>query len=244
VKRALALVSLVARAAAAARAAAPPVISWQEAGGHVGEVVTVEGEVATASTVGDTWVLQFARDDPRAFRVVVLLPLLETAPHQPERLYQGRRVRATGRVQRFQGRAEMVLRGAGQIEVVETTGAPPAASAPPPPAAPAVRARARALARRGRGGERADRGAQPLPRRRPLPLPCRERRPHPRARHARRNRARGRRRLPLSGRRSGSAEIGPAAAHAVNRPRRCLPRRSRRRCRSRRSPCCPSGWSP
>ena len=140
-KRALALVSLVARAAAAARAAAPPVISWQEAGGHVGEVVTVEGEVATASAVGDTWVLEFARDDPRAFRVVVLLPLLETAPRQPERLYQGRRVRATGRVQRFQGRAEMVLRGAGQIEVVETTGAPPVASAPPPPAAPAVPAR-------------------------------------------------------------------------------------------------------
>ncbi len=137
-KRALALVSLVALAAAAARAAAPPVISWQEAGGHVGEVVTVEGEVATASTVGDTWVLEFARDDPRAFRVVVLLPLLETAPRQPERLYQGRRVRATGRVQRFQGRAEMVLRGAGQIEVVETTGAPPVASAPPPPAAPAA----------------------------------------------------------------------------------------------------------
>ena len=140
-KRALALVSLVALAAASARAAAPPVISWQEAGGHVGEVVTVEGEVATASTVGDTWVLEFARDDPRAFRVVVLLPLLETAPRQPERLYQGRRVRATGRVQRFQGRAEMVLRGAGQIEVVETTGAPPVASALPPPAAPAVPAR-------------------------------------------------------------------------------------------------------
>ena len=135
-KRALAFLSLV--AAAAAHAVAPPVVSWREAGGHVGEVVTVEGEVETASTVGDTWVLEFARDDPRAFRVVVLLPLLETAPRQPERLYQGRRVRATGRVQRFQGRAEMVLRGAGQIEVVETGGAPPAASAPPPPAAPVV----------------------------------------------------------------------------------------------------------
>src|SRR5206468_6638869 len=138
VKRALALLSLVALAAAVAHAAAPPVVSWREAGGHVGEVVTVEGEVAAASTVGDTWVLEVARDDPRAFRVVVLLPLLETAPRQPERLYQGRRVRATGRVQRFQGRAEMVLRGAGQIEVVETGGAPPAASAPPPPAAPVV----------------------------------------------------------------------------------------------------------
>src|SRR3989442_317036 len=149
VKRALALVSLVARAAAAARAAAPPVISWQEAGGHVGEVVTVEGEVATASTVGDTWVLEFARDDPRAFRVVVLLPLLETAPRQPERLYQGRRVRATGRVQRFQGRAEMVLRGAGQIEVVEASGAPPPLA---PPRGPGP-ARAGGLARGGgRGG--------------------------------------------------------------------------------------------
>jgi len=136
-KRALALVVL---AAGTARPAAPPVVSWQEAGGHVGEVVTVEGEVATASTVGDTWVLEFARDDPRAFRVVVLLPLLETAPRQPERLYQGRRVRATGRIQRFQGRAEMVLRGAAQIEVVEAPGeAPPAAptaAAPPPLGAP------------------------------------------------------------------------------------------------------------
>jgi hypothetical protein len=102
----------------------------------------VEGEVATAATVGDTWVLEFARDDPRAFRVVVLLPLLETAARQPERLYQGRRVRATGRVQRFRGRVEMVLRGAGQIEVMETGGgAPPAASAPPPPAPPSEPAR-------------------------------------------------------------------------------------------------------
>src|SRR5437667_12429272 len=145
VKRIPALAAFVALAAGAAHAAAPPVVSWQEAGGHVGEVVTVEGEVATARTVGDTWILEFARDDPRAFRVVVLLPLLDTAPRLPERLYQGRRVRATGRVQRFQGRAEMVLRGSGQIEVVETGGeAPPAAPAPPPaapappPAAPAA----------------------------------------------------------------------------------------------------------
>ena len=140
-KRIPALAAFVALAAGAARAAAPPVVSSQEAGGHVGEVVCVEGEVTTARTVGDTWILEFAHD-PRAFRVVVLLPLLETAPRQPERLYQGRRVRATGRVQRFQGRAEMVLRGSGQIEVVEAGGeTPPATSAPPPPAAPALPAK-------------------------------------------------------------------------------------------------------
>jgi len=134
---------LLALVALAAGAAASLVVPWREAGGHVGEVVTVEGEVAVARSVGDTWVLEFAPDDPRAFRVVVLLSLLESTPRQPERLYQGRRVRATGRVQRFQGRAEMVLRGAGQIEVVETSGEAPA---PPPPAAPAAPARSPASA--------------------------------------------------------------------------------------------------
>src|SRR5207247_9326714 len=197
VKRIPALAAFVALAAGAARAAAPPVVSSQEAGGHVGEVVCVEGEVTTARTVGDTWILEFARDDPRAFRVVVLLPLLETAPRQPERLYQGRRVRATGRVQRFPGRAEMVLRGSGQLDVLETGGAPPAASAPPPPAAPVV-------------------PAGPAP---SAAAPC--------------ERARQRWR---------AAAVEASARIAA--PHRSPPRPSPRRCRSRRSPCCPSGWSP
>src|ERR671930_785298 len=72
VTRALSLLSLVTLAAGAAHAAPPPIVSWQEVGGHVGEVVTVEGEVATAATVGDTWVLEFAPEDAHAFRVVVL----------------------------------------------------------------------------------------------------------------------------------------------------------------------------
>ncbi len=137
-KRALALFTL---AAALAHAAAPPVVPWREAASHVGEVVTVEGDVAMARTVADTWVLEFAPGDPRAFRVVVLLALLETSPRQPERLYQGARVHATGRIQRFQGRAEMVLRGAAQLEVVTpgmpaTAAGPGAAAAPAEPAAP------------------------------------------------------------------------------------------------------------
>jgi hypothetical protein len=50
-------------------------------------------------------------------------------------------VHATGRIQRFQGRAEMVLRGAGQLEVVTpgmpaTAAGPGAAAAPAEPAAP------------------------------------------------------------------------------------------------------------
>jgi hypothetical protein len=62
-----------------------------------------------------------------------------------ERLYGGRRIRATGRVQRFQGRPEVVLRGPGQIEVLSASTEAPAAEPPPtspPPSAPAPRAAA------------------------------------------------------------------------------------------------------
>ena len=49
----------------------PPVISWQDAGRHGGELVTVEGEVAAAHSTDDTCILEFAPDDPRAFRAVL-----------------------------------------------------------------------------------------------------------------------------------------------------------------------------
>ena len=58
-----------------AGAAAPPVYPWQEAGRHVGEVVTIEGMVAAAHGTGDTCVLEFAPDDPHALRVILLLPM-------------------------------------------------------------------------------------------------------------------------------------------------------------------------
>jgi hypothetical protein len=110
------------------------VIDWHAAERLVGEVVTVEGDVVVARNLGDTCTLEFSADDPRAFRIVLVLPLITDLPRQPDRLYQGRRVRATGRVQRFQGRAEMLVRSPTQIEVVGVeTGGPTV----PPPAAPA-----------------------------------------------------------------------------------------------------------
>jgi hypothetical protein len=113
--------------------AAPPVISWQEAGSHVGEIVTVEGEVTAAHSTGDTCILEFAPGDPRALRAVLLLPVVSSLPPHPEAIYRGKRVRVSGRVGRFKGQPEMVLRSPDQIEVVDV-GAPPAAAAVPPPA--------------------------------------------------------------------------------------------------------------
>jgi hypothetical protein len=127
-----------------ANAAAPPVVPWTDAGARVGQIVTVEGEVVDAYVSADTQILEFSRD-AAAFRVVLLVPLLTSAPRDPARVYRGRRVRASGRVQRFQGRPEMIVRSPDQIEIVEAGPtaaapiAPPApevAPPPPPPASP------------------------------------------------------------------------------------------------------------
>jgi len=141
--------------AGAARALAPPVVAWQEAAAHVGEIVTLDGVVAAVRTTPDAWYLEFAPDDPHAAHVVLVLGLLSSVPRAPERLYANRRVRASGLLRRFQGRPEMVLKSVSQIEVVDVAGpdagrvgsaepaGPPAAvttAVPPatvlPPAAP------------------------------------------------------------------------------------------------------------
>ena len=121
---------------AVASAVPQQVVSWQDAGAHLGEVITVEGEVAAAHGSEDTVILEFAPGDPRAFRLVVLLPLFGPAAREPERLFSGQKVRATGRVQRFQGRPEMVLRSPDQVELAEPRRGP--AVAPPTTEPPAV----------------------------------------------------------------------------------------------------------
>jgi hypothetical protein len=90
----------------------------------------------------DRCILEFAPEDARGFRVVVLMSMFSRAADAPDAAYRGRRIRATGKVQRFQGRVEMVLRGTSQIEVLDTTATAPAVAPPPtrptapPPTAP------------------------------------------------------------------------------------------------------------
>ena len=128
--RAAAALALVATFAMPARARPPHVVRWQDAGAHVGEVITVEGTVMSARVADGACTLEFARDDPSALRVVLMLALF-SSPDDPERLYDGRRVQATGRVQRFQDRPEIVIRRADQITLLDE--ASPTTTLPTPP---------------------------------------------------------------------------------------------------------------
>jgi hypothetical protein len=130
-------------------AASMPVVPWPEAGAHVGEVVTVEGDVTTARLTAEGLVLEFAAGDPHAFCAVLLIPMITDLPRRPERLYLGRRVRVSGLVRRFHDRPEMILRAPTQIEVVDVGGKPQVPPAPPADAAgPAPRGLVEAVAPR------------------------------------------------------------------------------------------------
>jgi hypothetical protein len=125
-------------------ALAPAAIPWREAMQHVGSVVTVEGDVVGAVPSAGSLVLEFDPGDATALRVVLLVPMISDLPRDPQRLYLGRRIRATGAVRRFGSRPEMILQSSGQIEVVgiaahdatptpERVAPPPTAASPPPP---------------------------------------------------------------------------------------------------------------
>lgn len=157
-RRRLATAALLIAGALAAAIAVPAVpaeiVDAADAAAHVGSSVTIEGDVAVARSDADGLVLELAPLDAKSFRAVLVRSLISSLPRSPERVYEGKRVRVTGIVQRFQGRPEMVLESASQIEIVDVAGAPgtstttvpsavpttlrPPASAPPTSAPPAA----------------------------------------------------------------------------------------------------------
>jgi hypothetical protein len=189
VRRAL-VVALVSTLAAPWARATP--VDWRNAGSHVGERVSIEGDVAAARVENNTCVLEFDTADAGALRVRLLLPMVSSLPPRPERLYLGKRVVVTGTVRRFLGKLEMVVNSPGAIEVMGVAGgpgSPPAVAAPdapdgedtapasagvaraPEPDAPPPLVAAPPLARSDRALESAAEDTAPLDREPPRPEP-------------------------------------------------------------------------
>ena len=93
----------------------------------VGEQKIVEGRVLEGQRHGNTVRLRFG-NGVRDFTVSLVVPLLSNFPADPERAYVGKTVRVVGIIKDFRGAPEMVIRDAGDIQIVD--GSAPAGAAP------------------------------------------------------------------------------------------------------------------
>ncbi len=116
--------------AEAASAAALPVVPWQEAGRHIGEVVIVEGTVVRAYDSGRATFLNFTQAWRGTFTVVIFAGDYDRFPRPPKELYNQQTIRVRGRVREYQGAPEIVVEAPDQIEIVAAAGTPTPAPTP------------------------------------------------------------------------------------------------------------------
>ena len=101
----------------------PPgeVIPWQDAPQYVGQLVTVEGDIVDTYNSGAVVFLNFSKD-LNDFTLVIFAEDADTFPIAPEDAFRGKRIRATGEVELYRDRAEIIINSPDQIEVVGDAG--------------------------------------------------------------------------------------------------------------------------
>ncbi|MAG07223.1 hypothetical protein CMI46_00195 [Candidatus Pacearchaeota archaeon] len=107
-----------------------PEIKWEEsseskvigacnAGNYIGQEKTVEGKVVDTflSTKSNTLFLNFEKPYPNScFTAVVFSSNLYKFPENPEKYYDGKALRIKGKIEEYEGQAEIILEDLSQIE--------------------------------------------------------------------------------------------------------------------------------
>ena len=91
-----------------------------DAGKYIGKEMAVEGKVVqgTKSRTGTVF-LNFGDSYPdNCFTAVIFSSDLGSFPESPQSYYSGRTVRVTGMIKEYQGKPEIILEKAGQIETI------------------------------------------------------------------------------------------------------------------------------
>jgi endonuclease YncB( thermonuclease family) len=106
------------------RAGSPPpadargVVPWEEAHRHAGEEIVVEGTIVRAHRGEKVLYLNFHPNWKRYLSLVVPAEDLPRFPHDPEKVYMGKRVRVRGEVRIRKDRPEMVVRDPAAVAVL------------------------------------------------------------------------------------------------------------------------------
>lgn len=93
-------------------------IPWQEAGQHMGQTVTVEGDIVRSYNSGKVAFLNFAEEYQGTFTVAIFASDFGQWPETPDQYYLDQRIRVTGVVKEYQGAPEMIVESPAQIEIV------------------------------------------------------------------------------------------------------------------------------
>jgi len=93
-------------------------ISWESAGNHVGERITVQGTIVRSYNSGKACFLNFHRNFTRYMSLTIFEDALRKFPFPPEKYYLHKTVRVKGKIKMYKGRPEMVVESPRQIEVV------------------------------------------------------------------------------------------------------------------------------
>lgn len=94
------------------------VIQWWQAGNHYGEYVNVEGKIVLTHNTGKVCFLNFHPNYKNHFTAVIFASDFSKFPPQPEKYYQGKKVRVHGYIKEYKGKPEIVVNNPTQIEVL------------------------------------------------------------------------------------------------------------------------------
>ena len=121
---------------AAMATSAPPVeqvVSWQDAGQHIGQEATVEGAIILAENKGSVIYLNFSHDYRHDFKIVIFPDDAAKFPGPPAEIYDGHTLRVKGEIIEYEGAPEIIVREPAQIEVIGAEAELLSTATPAPP---------------------------------------------------------------------------------------------------------------
>lgn len=106
-------------AAKSATTSGSDVISWRDAAQYYGQTKTVEGRIVASNNTGKVCFLNFHKNWKKYFTAVIFASDFDKFPSRPEDHYLNRDVRVKGLIKEYKGKPEIILKGPGQIEIIE-----------------------------------------------------------------------------------------------------------------------------
>ena len=98
---------------------AADVISWKDADKHYGQTKTVEGTVVATHNTGKVCFLNFHENWKIYFTAVIFASDFHKFPDNPEDYYLDKKVRVTGKIKKYKGKPEIILKSPAQIKIVK-----------------------------------------------------------------------------------------------------------------------------